>query len=514
MAIEALDKKPFYQIIHSMLRHSGDEAEAQRSQMVMEWVARVRETLDKVCEAAEMRLIGLIWKAWKDHKSTPTRETLESLARGETQQGALMDLLNQYDEYLPILGERTQFDMDLVLAERVADSERRKLTVFLDNTRQIVSGRVENPDKHERKQKPEVEGVDDALHYLYKRLHTGVKVEDVRSVSGVVADNTYRLSEMYSRNQAARESGMMFIPTGIPLIDQHTGGMRRKEFNGVVGYTGQRKSAVLRTMGYHAARAGFKVIHIPLESDYAEEMVAYLVTHAHANAPEGEQVKISRQDFEGGNLQQEQLDLLLSEVREDFNATVGRNITLYEPMGSRTWVDVRAAIERECILGPVDLVLIDYLTLLKPADTSSRDKMSAVHEMIVDAKHLCMTANSGEGLSLFTPIQGSRKGYEDALKNEGAWTKDGIYMYSEFERSLDSLYYVFATPDMSRMNELKFGSCKMRRAVDIPPSFVVVNPLAGVLEPAAPEKDSIAKNVSKAQQRQQPGAHANFFGDF
>jgi hypothetical protein len=508
-----LDEKPIFQLIHSMLRRSGEKSEIERTEQVMQWVSAHRENVYKVTQKEEMRTIALIWKAWRDTGHTPIRTSLEELMRMQPQQGALIDLLNKYDSFVDaevVKDEYTHADMSQMLQMRIADWEKRRLTLFLEISREIVNGEVENQDRMTKAAKPKLSGCTDALGFLYSKLQSGWRVTDGNQVAnGVISHHTHRLSQIHNKGRAERESGQMFIPTGIDLIDSYIGGNQRKDLVGLLGYTGQRKSAVLRTMGYYAARAGFYVMHVPLESDFDEEMAAYLVMHAYANAVEmgwtREVEGVSVNDLRSGRLSDQKIGFLMDVVRADFDKKVGQNITMYEPRGSsRTWVDVKAAIERECIMRPVDLCLIDYLTIINPGDPNVRDRNVAINNMIIDAKQFAMTANNGMGFSLVTPIQGSRKGYEEAAKNDGAWTKDGIYMFSEYERSVDILYYVYTNPDMSKNNELKFGSCKMRRALDIDPSFVTVNPRAGMIEKA---NSVVIEQVTRPQ-------NTGRFGDF
>jgi hypothetical protein len=80
-----------------------------------------------------------------------------------------------------------------------------------------------------------------------------------------------------------------------------------------------------------------------------------------------------------------------------------------------------------------------------------------------------------------TPIQGNRKGYDDAAEHDGAWETSGIFQYSELDKSLDNCLYVFTTPEISATGQIKMGSCKYRRGADIPSTFVPLNVGAGML---------------------------------
>jgi hypothetical protein len=170
---------------------------------------------------------------------------------------------------------------------------------------------------------------------------------------------------------------------------------------------------------------------------------------------------------------------------ESFGQHIGDRLIVAQPSMSHTWAEVKAIIEGECIKAPVDLVVIDYLTLLNAP--GFRTHVEEKTFIIQQAKQLAMRANDGFGLCLVTPVQGSRSGYESASTNDGAWEVSGIYQYSEMDKSLDNCFYTYCTPELSGLNKMKIGSCKGRRTGVIPASFVQINNAAGML--VDPAKD-------------------------
>jgi hypothetical protein len=145
----------------------------------------------------------------------------------------------------------------------------------------------------------------------------------------------------------------------------------------------------------------------------------------------------------------------------------------------RTWANVKATIESECRTSPVDLVVIDYLSLLN--DPHARDAVQAMTRIVQDAKQVAMRSNNGKGLCLLTPVQGNRAGYAAAQASDGAWETSGISQYSELDKSLDNCLYVYTTDDISGEGQLKIGSCKARNGENMPSTFVGINKLAGMV---------------------------------
>lgn len=483
---EELDPRPFFQLLHAMLRNNGNDDETERTNRVMEWLSRTRKTVDAVCTRDEMRLVGLAWQGWTKHKQTPTRDTMTTLAEGTPQPKVLFDLLDGYDKCVEYLLTLTHADMDYYLEARIEDFERRALMRVLNQAMTIATGSIPNPASTKFAALPPLSGTRDALSYIVERFQHGILITDVRADGGQLSAYSDRLQIEYDTNKIAKANGKLFIPTGIPIVDRVMGGLRRKEMTGVLGFVGQRKTAVVRTMAYNAAKAGFRVLHIPLESDFKDELTAYNVMHAHAQGAFG-LPDVTRMRFDSAEFTHEEYELFMNTVIKDFANTVGQNLLVYDPKASRAWEDIRAVIERENYIQPLDLVVVDYLTML--GDPTARDVAAAKIAMIQDVKQ--MTLNTGErGFAFVTPVQGNRKGYEDAQGNDGAWQTTGIATYSEMDKTLDNCLYVFTDDDISATGQIKIGSCKHRRGPNIPATFTPtpLNINAGMLA-ATEERD-------------------------
>jgi hypothetical protein len=472
-----LEPRPYFQLLHATFRDDGTDEEIDRTDKVMEWVTRTRHIIERVTSKAEMTMLGVVWEYWTTHTKCPTRESVAALVRSRLQPKVLLDLLEEYDKHALDLKTITHADMDLYLQFRVDDFEKNRLQRVLEVAKQITIGSIPNPAATSYKPLPPLTGTRDALNYVMERFQRGILINDVRAEGGLLSEFRNKLQDNYDQDRLARNDGKLFIPTGIPLIDRHMGGLRRKELNGVLGYTGQRKTAVVRTMAYNAAKQGFRVLHIPLESEFKEELTAYNVMHAHANK-KYDLANLNRRRYDAGEMTDAEYTVFMDQVSHDFAASVGKNIIVYDPKAARTWADVKAVIERENYIHPLDLVILDYLTLL--GDPGVKDQQAAKMAIIQDAKQL--TLNTGtHGFCMVTPVQGNRKGYEDATANDGAWETTGIAQFSEMDKSLDNCFYVFTNDELSGLAQLKMGTCKHRRGANIPSTLVKLNINAGMI---------------------------------
>lgn len=477
MADYQADAKPYFQIIHNLIRQGDLEYDPDHALASITWVREHAMTLRRICSKSESAILVLIYGYWDKYKTLPSVLVLNELISAQQKNQPLIDLMAEYAKYEPELQHVSPHDLHVYLDQRKDDWEKYQLLRAITVAGDIVVGSV--PDARDKNKS--YTGPRDALRYLHERVQSGILIDDVPARGGALSDTTASMRGDYAERLRDSVSHNLFIPTGIPLIDNHMGGLRRKEMNGILGFVGQRKSIILRTIGYNAARLGFRVLHIPLESDCSEEEIFYTVRHAECMLGDSDLNTITKKKVDRALLTDEEHEAFFEGVIPDFQANVGGNLIVYTPGASRSWLDVKAIIERENDKNPVDLVLLDYFTML--STPGNRDDIADKMMIIQDAKRLALTANDGRGLCILTPVQGNRSGYENAAANQGEWSTTGIAKYSELDKSLDNLFYVYFDNEMNLQNKMKMGSCKTRRDANIPASFVTVSDLSGMLIP-------------------------------
>lgn len=468
-----LDARPYFQILHNLIRQSDLDYDPELAANTVNWVRENAMTLRKVTGTAEFAVIMAYYAYWDKHKIAPDSKVMDELIREKQQNQGMLDVMAEYEKYRPELEQVSFLNLPVYLDQRIADYEKYQLLRALEIASQIVVSATPMKDK-----KVTYFGPRDALKYFHERLQQGILLDDVPASGGLLADTTAKMESRYDRSESDSKANILFIPTGIPIIDGHLGGLRRKELNGILGFVAQKKSTVLRTLGYNAAKHGFRVLHIPLESDCEEEETFYTVHHA-ARLLGTNNNAITKKRIDQALLTADEKERFFKEIVPNFQQSVGKNIVVYTPGASRAWADVRSIIERENDKEPVDLVLLDYLTML--STPGNRDDVADKMMIVQDAKRLAMTANDGKGLCIVTPVQGNREGYKNAGDNGGEWSTTGIAKYSELDKSLDNLFYVYFDDEMNSQNKMMMGSCKTRRDSNIPATLVPVNPLSSMI---------------------------------
>ena len=480
-----LDAKPFAEILHMMLRHDGvDELEHDRLPHAYDWLQQRNPVLRRIMTAAEWAVLSLVWRHWTQsgsQKIAPSRYDVGELIRGEQQCQPLLDALQTYDDYLPDLerdGVLSSGSMELSMVKRREQYERNKMSRICGIASAIAQTGLE-VDK-----KTKLLGPRDAINYLMKKVQEGILVDDKPAEGGVLAGMLAKVASGYDIAASLRRANKLFIPTGVNAFDSHLGGLRYKEVNGILGFVGQRKSGLARTIAFNAAKNGFRVLHIPLESDVAEERMIYSVIFAQESGLCGPGSTISKSNVERGHLSDADRRGFFASI-EKFEQQVAGNIIIRSPQAA-TWSDVKSIIEQETFDKAIDLVVLDYLTLLGTPGT--RDEVADKTAIIQDVKRLAMTANDGRGLCILTPVQGNRQGFTEAANNGGVWESHRIFKYSELEKSLDNVFYVFMNEAMASANQIVVGSCKTRRDKHVPSSLVRVHPASGMFDPFEPQQ--------------------------
>ena len=207
-----------------------------------------------------------------------------------------------------------------------------------------------------------------------------------------------RVAERASRERSRK------IPTGIPELDSLIhGGIKNKQTGLIVGGTGRGKSIFLQWLGRTAVLLGKKVLYITMElseediEDRFDSMFARVRPHE------------------------------LNEYQSEVIAEIGKLKTMYGsslmikhfPMNTATVGDFKAFVRHLSNMGMApDLVLIDYLDLIKPHQRySSRteEQISVVQAVVGFGQEFdlsiwtCTQLNRG-GLVQETPDESGQAG--------------------------------------------------------------------------------------------------------
>ena len=381
----------YFKLLHAMLRGSSDPEEAARARDVMVWVSENTTDLQRVMNAEDRRLMAAVLIHWESLREAPSLTALDSLVRKQDQSKGMETLLDGYREHLPHLPHIDAIDVRVVFNDRKEDWEKYQFVTAMQDAHIIATQGIDGAKKSD----PPRKGVKDAHRFLIEKFQDGI-ITGGRGVSGgSIADTAGTLASMYGKIKEQANDGKLVIRTGISVIDDTCIGLYRGTLNLILGFTGQRKSAVARTIGYNACLQGFRVLFIPLEMSAEEELQFISMMHAtNGDFFEGtESYSITR--FQNGRLHHEEETFLAMTVIPDMQRHIGTKMAILKPK-DKTWASIRSLIELENFKNPLDMVIIDYLSL---TDTKGeRDRTAAINEVAIQAKALSAELENGRAV--------------------------------------------------------------------------------------------------------------------
>lgn len=165
--------------------------------------------------------------------------------------------------------------------------------------------------------------------------------------------------------------GISGIPTGLHALDQRLGGLQGGELYVIAGRPGMGKTAKALTVARNAARAGKHVRFVSLEMNAAQLYQRFYA----------QETGISVQDQRRHMLPAQ--FVTLAEAAERIN----RLPIIIDDSDGQTVAQIRTRARRQKRRGGLDLLIVDYLGLVKPTDAKA-PKVYQIEEITTTLKRL------------------------------------------------------------------------------------------------------------------------------
>lgn len=348
---------------------------------------------------------------------------------------------------------------DAGLRSRIADLFLR-LTDFDGSSRADLEHSIFNLDK-EWRTKTVVSLTTRMVEKLSRDPETGI-TEELQALFDVQNPddrgsfrNTKNSDEFYGAQyeQAKRAEADTGFSTGFKRIDDLTGGLRRGKLWIVTAYVGEGKTSLAWEMTYQVAKAGGRVLFVSLEMDEDEIMHGLYARRSHDVSKKiGRGVKpLAKRDI---------ADAKLDPIGEKLYAVARKDLASWDISiwcpGDCTVADIRRRVSVEQLVKPLDLVVIDYLTLCKTTG-NFRVQHEAMGEMVREAKRMARR----ESIPVLALHQISREGYKSALER-GYYVNTDLAQTAEVERNADVVLWSLIPPELRAANEGRIGLSKNR----------------------------------------------------
>jgi len=172
---------------------------------------------------------------------------------------------------------------------------------------------------------------------------------------------------MYA-GECGPEDASWMVPSGIACVDELSGGWRRGHLHLICGLTGTGKTAMLVQTAVAAARAGYRVYFVSCEVPGKDLVPRLLGDYLDGVAcPDGGPATVTRLVRRGAGAR-EVLASVGERAREDLSRII---------VDSRGWVGLQEALGSFVayhLTGGVDLLVVDYLQLLRSSNGSKHDR--------------------------------------------------------------------------------------------------------------------------------------------
>lgn len=197
----------------------------------------------------------------------------------------------------------------------------------------------------------------DVVNKLNENLNTFVIRE--KYYDKVIGSLTERIVER-GINSTSETKPKVKIPLGIDEFDSITrGGIDRGDTFMALAQSGVGKSKFLKHVGVHAARRGFKVLHVQAEGTREECLQAYEVGIS----------GVDLKDIEVGSVDSQTINALNKAVKNILAGGGEIYAEAFEQFDTADMQDVRELIQDiERTHGKLDVLLLDYFELFDPGD--------------------------------------------------------------------------------------------------------------------------------------------------
>ena len=255
------------------------------------------------------------------------------------------------------------------------------------------------------------------------------------------------------------EGNYIICKTGYKNLDEKIGGIANNDFINIYAYVKQFKSTLQRNLIYNSLLQGKNCLLITLEmSD--EEVEAEMQTIHSANKVRFGPGRsfITSEQIKSGTLMDDAEDFLFNEVIPDLanSDDLGLLKVINPSEDEYFFADLIADIDRTRAMMDIDLIFLDYLTLIKPNKRSSRED---VNDMIKAMRKYSLTHK----IPVVNCVQVGRNAYNEMLEDEHhRYKPDSASDFNEFERSSTLILSTAQTPEMINANEI-YVSCILSR---------------------------------------------------
>jgi len=257
------------------------------------------------------------------------------------------------------------------------------------------------------------------------------------------------LQEYNSTKQAKNAVTLSGIQFGIPPLDDKIGGLQRGDLVLVAGYSNDGKSSLLVQLAWSASvEQGKNVLFLTTET--VNTVIRRKLVARHSKHPKfqsfGLPDGLNSKDLKLGTLNPHEEEFF-QEVVRDFTDKSNQygNMYIHQVPRFASMDNVESIMNTVQKKFDIDLVVLDYLALLRPIGSRNTDRES-LSGILKNGKQIATSFNKGRGVPLVSPWQVSRASWEDAT-TVGRYTSKALAETAEATNTPDIIASILAPVD-------------------------------------------------------------------
>ena len=256
------------------------------------------------------------------------------------------------------------------------------------------------------------------------------------------------LKEYDERREAKLAGTATGIYFGISELDRKVGGLQRGELILSAGYSSDGKTSLCVQLAWSAMVEQQKNV-LFLTTETIRNTVRRKIVARHSKfqkfedwgLPDG----LNTRDMKDGTLSDTE-HVFMQHVAQDFTADPDYgNLYIHQVPRNSSMDEVEMIMTKVQKMYPLDLVVCDYLALLRPAGPRNTDRES-LSGILKNAKQIATTFNRGEGVPFISPWQVSRAARERA-EDIGQYAMASLAETAEATNTPDVIVSILAPVD-------------------------------------------------------------------
>ena len=293
-----------------------------------------------------------------------------------------------------------------------------------------------------------LKGQEPAREYLMDKLsEIDVSMSGQDAPHGEMRDEKAIILQEYNDIKEAKQTGTLTgIQFGIAPLDDKIGGLQRGDLVLVAGYSNDGKSSLLVQLAWSASVEQKKNV-LFLTTETVNTVIRRKLISRHSKHPKFQSFELpdglNSKDLKLGTLNPHEEEFFHAVVNDftDKNNDYG-NLYIHQVPRFASMDNVESIMNAVQKKFDIDLVVLDYLALLRPIGSRNTDRES-LSGILKNGKQIATSFNKGRGVPLVSPWQVSRAAWEDAT-TVGRYTSKAMAETAEATNTPDIIAAILA----------------------------------------------------------------------